>query len=204
MAFDTYENLKTAIIEELDRDDLASKVDDFIDLAEARHKRDIRIREAITRAPITIDSEYVNLPSGFNEGIGLTLLTSPRTVLAYKSPYEIDRVKREGTGKPQAFTILGTEFEFDVAPDSAYNGRILYYAKETPLSDSNSSNNILERAPDAYFYAALLASAPHLMNDERIPVWAGLYREAVEGLSNQRRQERHMGPLVATVAGSTP
>ena len=35
MALDTYANLKLALADELDRDDVSDKLDDFIDLAEA-------------------------------------------------------------------------------------------------------------------------------------------------------------------------
>lgn len=203
MAFDTYANLKTAIVEELDRDDLTSKVDDFIDLAEARHKRDIRIREMLNRDSITVNARQIALPSGFLECQSLRILTSPVSMLTYLSEHELMRVRQSSNGLPRYFTVRN-EIEFDTAPDSSYSGEIVFYKEEAALSDANASNNILARSPDAYFYAALLASAPHLMNDERLPVWAGLYREAVEGLSKQRRQERQVGPIVARVAGSTP
>ena len=42
MALDTYANLKTAIADFLNRDDLTSSIDDFIDLAEAQMNREVR------------------------------------------------------------------------------------------------------------------------------------------------------------------
>ena len=45
MALDTYANLKTEIANYLNRTDLTSYLDTFIDLAEARHARDLRVRE---------------------------------------------------------------------------------------------------------------------------------------------------------------
>lgn len=204
MALDTYANLKTAITDHLDRDDLSTHVDDFIDIAESWHKRDIRIRQMLTRASITINSEFVSLPSGCLEVQSLRILTTPTTVLTYMDAHELMRFKQDGTGTPSFYTINGDEFEFDVNPDSSYSGEIVYYAEETALSDANTSNNLLARAPDAYLYGALLASAPFLMNDERIAVWGSLYEKAVTGLSNMRRQDRHVGPLISRTAGSTP
>ena len=124
-------------------------------------------------------------------------------MLSYVNEHELMRRRDSTTGKPSYFTVRN-EIEFDKSPDSSYSGEIVYYKAETALSDANTSNNILSRAPDAYLYGALLASAPFLMNDERIAIWAGLYRETVEGLGKARRQERSVGPLISRVAGATP
>ena len=40
MALDTYTNLKTEIANYLNRDDLTTNIDTFIDLAESRHAKD--------------------------------------------------------------------------------------------------------------------------------------------------------------------
>ena len=45
MALDTYNELKLEIASFLNRDDLTSQLDTFIDLTETRHARDLRIRE---------------------------------------------------------------------------------------------------------------------------------------------------------------
>lgn len=203
MAFDTYANLKTAITGELDRDDLSSKVDDFIDLVEARHKRDIRIRDMIARESLTVNARYINLPTGYIAGSNFRLLTSPITLLTYLNPHEMNRVRQETSGKPQYFTIH-EQIEFDVIPDESYTGDMIFYEELTALSDANTSNAILSRAPDLYFYGALLASAPHLHEDERIATWAALYNEGKEALNAMDRKGRYIGPLVARVAGATP
>lgn len=203
MALDTFANLKSAIADELDRDDLTSQIPQFITLAEARHKRDIRIKEMINRSSITVDSRQISLPTGILETISFRLLTNPVTVLRYVDYHEMNRVRQETSGQPQYFT-LANEIEFDVTPDSSYSGEIIYYKEETPLSDSNTSNNILSEAPDAYLYGALMASAPHLMEDTRLAVWTTLYKETVRGLDDLRRKSRASGHMVSRVAGPTP
>jgi hypothetical protein len=203
MALDTYANLKTAIAGELDRDDLTDKIDDFIDLAEARHKRDIRIRDMISRESLTVNARYVDLPAGFLEPIAFRLMTTPLTVLTYLSPYEMNRVRQEESGTPTYFTIHD-QFEFDVIPSESFTGDFAFYAELTALSDANTSNALLTRAPDVYFYGALLASATHLMHDERLEVWGALYKEARDALTALDRRARVIGPLVSRVAGATP
>lgn len=204
MALDSYSNLKAAIASHLDRDDLTSYVDDLIDLAETRHRRDIRIRELITRAAITIDARYETLPTGFLEGISFRILTDPVTRLQFRAPEDMALVRSETTGKPTFYTILGTEFEFDKAADSSYSGEILYHKAATALSDQNTSNEILVRAPDVYLYGSLLASAPFLQDDERIEVWAALYKSAVDALRQSARQDRYSGRLTSRVYGDAP
>lgn len=197
MSLDTYANLKTEIADHLDRDDLTSQIDSFIDLAESRHKRDVRIRQTMTRAAIVVNARYIDFPNDFLEMKTLRLLTSPITVLEELSIDQMNEYRRETTGKPQYYTVHN-EIEFNVTPDGTYDGEIIYFSEVTPLSDANTSNVILERIPDLYLYGALLAAAPFLMNDERIEVWAGLYTEALKVNDVDRKKA---GPLVSRVSG---
>ncbi len=61
MPLDTYTNLKATIADTLARDDLTSQIDDFINLVEARHKREIRFRSMLHRAQSTVDGRYLGL-----------------------------------------------------------------------------------------------------------------------------------------------
>ena len=200
MSLDTYTNLKTEIANHLERDDLTSEIDTFIDLAEARHKREVRIREMITRSDITVDSRQISLPSGFLSMVSFRLLTDPVTVLQEINLYEMNRVRVATTGQPLYFSVTN-EIEFDVTPDSSYSGEIIYYKEQTALSGSTASNDILSRAPDLYLYGALLAAEPFIGDDERIQVWNSLYTSA---LSINRNDQKLAGPLVSRVVGRGP
>jgi hypothetical protein len=81
--------------------------------------------------------------------------------------------------RPSFFTIIGTEINLGVTPDSAKTLEIAFFKKLTALSDSNLTNTILTNYPDLYLYGALAESAPFLMQDERLDVWAKLYKEAL-------------------------
>jgi len=203
MALTTYSDLKVEIADHLDRDDLTSKIDTFIDLAESRHKRDIRIRQMITRSAITVNARYVSLPTGFLEGISLRLLTNPVTTLSFLTIEQMAQYRQETTGKPTFYTV-SNELEFDVAPGESYSGEIQYHKAFTALSDDNTTNDLLTRAPDAYLYGALIASAPYLLNDERLVTWGQLYKDCIDGLTQARRQERSIGRLTSRVYGATP
>jgi hypothetical protein len=203
MALDSFSNLKAAIADHLNKSNLTSYIPDFITLAESRHKRDIRIREMLDRQSLTIDAMYEDAPTGLLEALQIRLLTTPITPVDFRSIEQMTTLRRTGTGKPLYFTIH-EQIEFDISPDSSYSGEIIFYKSLTPLSDSATSNALLVRAPDAYLYGALAASAPFLLNDERLPVWDALYKDAVAGLNQARRQERAVGPLFSRVRGPCP
>lgn len=203
MSLDTFANLKTAIADHLGRSDLTSYIPDFITLAEARHKREIRIREMVTRSAITVNARQISLPTGFLEAKTFRLLTSPVTVLKPTNFDYMNQVRDETSGKPSYF-VISNEIEFDKTPDSSYSGEIVYYKAFTALSDGATSNSLLTRAPDAYLYGALVASAPFLLDDARIQVWNNLYNLAVEGLAHANRQEGHVGPMISRPHGATP
>lgn len=202
MSLDTYTNLKTAINNWADRD-VSTYVDDFIDVAESMHQRDIRIREMIQRESLTVDTRQEAVPAGLLEVISLRLLTTPVTVLEYVNPHEMNRIREEVTGKPYRFTIH-EEIEFDVTPSEAYSGEIIYYGAVTALSGSTASNAILAKAPDLYLFASLFAASTFYHDDAGVQKWGSLYTSGVAALNARARQARAMGPMVSRVSGPTP
>lgn len=205
MSLDSYAALKSEIGDWLDRDDIDTQIDTFIDLAEARHKREIRIREMLARQQASIDAQYEVLPSGFLQMRELRLLTTPVTTLEPVSPQEMTRRRSRRwitqTGRPCAFTVH-KEIEFDVTPDQTYTAEMVFWQELTPLSDSNTTNALLTRASDAYLFGALVASGPFLEQEERLPTWEATYVAARDDINKMDRNVS--GRLVSRVAGATP
>lgn len=203
MPLDSYANLKTALSDTLDRSDLSSYLDDFIDIAEAAFARDVRIREMIQREAITIDDRQEAVPAGVLEIISLRLLTTPVTVLQEVNLHEMNRNRQEITGKPSMYAIH-EEIEFDVTPAESYSGEIIYYGAVTALSSGNTGNVWLTKIPDLYLYRSLMAAAPFLAGDERLTTWASLYKDGLAALKTRENSSRRVGPLVSRVAGAMP
>lgn len=203
MSISTVADLRNSIADYLDDGTLSDQIDNFIVLAEARHRRELRMREMLTREALTVDARNVDLPTGFLEAVNIRLLTDPVTVLQELSLHEMTVTRSETTGKPAYYSIL-SDIEFDKAPDQSYSGQITYYKAFTALSDSNTSNTLLTTYPDAYLYAALAASAPYQMADERVALWESLYRDARDRINMQASASRRVGPLVSRVHGATP
>ena len=198
MALDTYANLKTEIANYLNRSDLTDNIDTFIDLAEARHARDLRVREMedddVSITTVSGTQSYT-LPTGYLEMRFVTWQSNPYTYLDYMSPPDLFRVYNagEGAGTPRYYTIVGTKIYLGFKPDAANVLELGIFKKLTALSSSNTSNAILTNYPDLYLYGSLAESAPFLMQDERLPVWAGLYKEGVNSANLSSSQGRTSG-----------
>ncbi len=182
MALNSYANLKTAIADFLNRDDLTAVIPDFITLAEAQIYRDIRHYEMENRATAQLDSQYLARPTDWLETIRIHLTTSGTRNLQLLSGASMAD-KRQGvenaTGEPKFYRHAERAFEVFPTPDGTYNVEILYYQKIPALSDTNTSNWLLSEAPDVYLYGSLLHSSPYLAEDGRVAVWAQLYSAAV-------------------------
>ena len=182
MALDTFSGLKTTIADYLNRDDLTSAIPGFITLAEAKFNRKLRVRQMIKRATATLDTQYFAFPSDFLQAKEFQLNTNPITYLQYVTQNQGDYGSANNyvaTGRPQFYTIIGTQIEVIPTPDTGYTGELTYYGKIPALSDSNTSNWLLVYAPDLYLYGALLEATPYLKDDERLAVWSTLYTNSL-------------------------
>jgi hypothetical protein len=201
MAISTYAELKTAIAGWLDREDLTDIIPDFIALTESRHRRDFKIRRMETRvtASTVADTEYYTLPDNYVAMRNIQLNTDPKTSLEYLTPEIMDRVRGgSSTGKPKAYSIIGNNFQLRPIPDSVYEIEMLYYKYFTPLSDSNTTNDMLTYHPDIYLYGALVEAEPYLQNDKRLQTWASLYDRAKKDLIDTNERDRHSGTAPTT------
>ena len=201
MAISNYSELKSAIADWLDRTDLTDSIPDFITLAETRHRRDFKIRRMETRvtANTIVDSEYYTLPDNFVAMRNIQLNTNPKTSLEYLTPEQMDRIHAGSTkGKPKAYSIIGNNIQLRPLPDSVYQIEMLYFKYFTPLSDSNTTNDMLTYHPDADLYGALVEAEPYLQNDKRIQVWAGYYERAKKDIIDSNERDRHSGVTPTT------
>ena len=184
MSITTYAELQSSIADWLLRDDLTSVIPTFISLAEAKFNRRIRDYRMVKRATAEVDTAYFAIPSDWQENIRFQLNTSPITTLEYVTPDQAAEEKRlyNTSGRPAFFTMIGDQFQIVPAPDSTYDAELTYYAKIPVLSSGNTSNWLLEKAPDIYLYGALMEAAPYLDDDARIQVWGGLLEQSMNAI----------------------
>ena len=78
--------------------------------------------------------------------------------------------------------MIGKQFQLIPAQSGSVTGELTYYAKIPALSDANTSNWLLDVAPDIYLYGALMEAAPYLDDQEKLATWGGLLEQSMEAL----------------------
>lgn len=196
MALTTFAELKSSIADFLNRDDLTSVIPDFITLAEADINRTVRHWRQEARTSQTIDAQYEDLPSDFLEAVRYYVTSNDTNSLELISQGEmLERRQRNlnTTGRPQYYAITAGQAEFYPTPDGTYTAELYYMQRITALSDSNTSNWVLQYYPDAYLYGALVHSAPYLAEDARSQTWAALYQNAINAINMESEKAKFGG-----------
>ena len=199
MAITNYSELQTAVGSWLNRSDLSSNIPDFITLAEASFNRVLRTRNQITRATSSVNAQYVALPTDLIELFNIQINTNPIKRLEQVSLDKADdlRSANSSSGTPAYFAITGNNIELIPTPNDTKTIEIIYYAKITALSSSNTTNWLLDNYPDIYLYGTLVQAEPFLMNDERLGTWGTLLSKAQEELRvSDERSQTEGGTLV--------
>lgn len=213
MAISTYTELQTAVANWLARDDLTSRIPEFVTLAEAKFNRVLIHPQMETRTTLTVDTndaspEFLDLPSGFQtmRSARLSGVTGkPRLAFMTQTQmddyrYSVDNV----SGQPDYFSIVGTQMELAKTPNEDFDVQIVY-RQNIPAMASNSTNWLLTLAPDLYLYGTLLEAAPYNKEDERIVVWSAGVQTALDQLNaHGHRQSFDSGPSTIWLPGVTP
>jgi len=193
-----YSNLQTTIADFLNRDDLTAVIPTFIQLAEAQMNRDLRHWRMEVRASgqQSAGDAYMQIPADWIETIRFHITdggTSPLDLMSRKAIEDKRYGNENMSGTPRYYAHADSQFELFPTPNETTNTELLYFAKIPSLSDSNTTNWLLEDAPDVYLYGALLHSAPYLAEDERVGVWAQMYGASVQRLNDSSDDARMSG-----------
>ena len=187
----TYDELKTQIANYLNRSDLTTQIDIFIDTTEAELNRKVRDKDMIKRATATADGQYLTLPTDWLEVVNVEITSGDFTPLFQQSIESLDIFRRandNSSGQPKYFAIVDGTLELAPIPDTSYTLQLTYYGKISALSDSNTSNFVSTNHPDVYLYGALKQASIYLMEDDRVPMFAAQFELALEEMRMQ--QER--------------
>lgn len=182
----SYSTLKNALEDHMNRTDVADEgvAAMAIDLAEAKLNRVVQHPRRVARNDsFTIDSQYETLPSDFWALNRISISGTVNQPLIIVSPQEMDEQREilSATGKPTFVSVVGTEFEFCAAPDQSYTGLLVYTQSLPPLA-SNSTNWLLDIAPDVYLYAAISESYAWAQDDARSMQYLQKTQQALQEL----------------------
>ena len=210
MSITTYNELKAAVADWLERSDLDSRIPDFIRLTEVSLNRTLRHPSMETRATATCVStsdepQFISLPTGFQSMRRLQLTTvSVGNVLEFRSEAQLARYRQsigDAVGQPRYFTVFGDELELCPTPDANYGLEMVYRDTISALSTSNTSNWLLTDAPDVYLYGSLLQAAA-FADQDKILIWKAAYDQSYnELLLHGRKLKYGPTPIQITRAG---
>jgi hypothetical protein len=213
VAISNYTELQAAVASWLARDDLTSRIPEFVALCEAKLNRELFVRQMETRSTTSVDTtdtepEFLSLPGDFQSmrRIRLSGVTG-KPCLKFLTGTQMDEARfscANTTGRPAYFTVFGDEIELLPTPDQDYEIEMVY-RKNVPALASNSTNWLLTLAPDAYLYGALLESAPYIKEDQRIQTWGLGFSNAIDSLNRLGLTSNfNAGPMQMRVSGITP
>lgn len=194
MALDSFANLKLSIADWLNRDDLTAVIPDFIKLAETQLNREIRHYKMHNKATANIETQYSATPTDWLQSVRFHLNDTSKTLLKQTSAEEIAKLRDDADdskGRPQYYAHVGDLIEVFPTPDQNYEGELLYYQKLETLSNTNTSNWLLQMSPDAYLYGSLLQASPYLQADERMAVWGATYQGIINSINGESDNTRH-------------
>ena len=153
MAFTDLLDLRTAVIEHVQRPDIADVFPRLVLLAEANFNRRLRLKDQITSTSVTIASGVAALPADFLAVIGLYDTNGHEYI---EQP--IHAVKTSGT--THYYAISGGSIVTKIADGSK---TLEYYAKVPTISGSMTATNwLLTAAPALYLYGVGLEAAKYI------------------------------------------
>tara|TARA_R100000329_G_scaffold80986_1_gene69167 strand:+ start:603 stop:1253 length:651 start_codon:yes stop_codon:yes gene_type:complete len=195
-----YAELKTNIANYLNRSDLTSEIDIFIDNTEAELNRNLRVADMVKRATATAENQYLSLPTDWLEAINIEITSNNFRPLMQMSIESLDVYRRSinnKTGQPIYYAIVDNTLELAPSPDASYTLQLTYYGKIDALSDTNTSNFVLSTHPDVYLYGSLKHASVFLMEDERAPLFNAQFEKSLDEIKlQQEKRDFGKGSLV--------
>lgn len=189
------QTLEAAVVETLDRDDLASTVPAWIRLAEATMNRLLAEQEMHACVAAETNKVRTALPNDWVQTDRITIEnTAPEVVLTYCEPHELARRRTVAVaGTPRYYAYIGRFIEFDVPPDDIITIKIDYQRKLALGEVATAKNWLLTAHPDAYLYGTLVHSAPYLKNDARLQTWSSAATAVIEQINARHERAKVSG-----------
>lgn len=194
---DTYANLQASVSTWMARQDLDPQIPDFIRIVEAQlnNTPKFRVQEMIYKLQLQVTGSEISTPADY---LGMRLL---RLRDGAEIPWSAPSLLHQGVDCDGVlrYTDLGNTLELNAELD-AVDVDLFYYQKIPSLSDTNTTNWLLDLVPNVYLYGALVAASAFLKDDPRIPIWVQQYNADVVSLIDADKVDRWSGPVSVRLA----
>jgi len=190
--FADFLDLRTAVIEQVGRPDIADVIPRLTLMAEADFNRELRLREQINKTTLTLASGSVALPTDFVEMIGVFTEAGVEYVQQSQQAAKLNQCYYAVDGTN--LTLHGTDT--DVLVD--------YYASVPTLTTSMTTTNwMLAKYPMIYLYGVSLEAAKYMRDRELVGDMASLLSDAINKAKVDDERARYSRARVR-VQGVTP
>lgn len=198
MAINSYDTLKTAVINWMNRGDLAAVVPDFISLAEVRIAADLRVRRMLKTATLdTVAGAGIALPAGWLEFKTVHFNGRP---LEFMTLDQLAGRFGDQTGEPFYYSISGESIVFGPTPSDVFPVTVQYYEQLDTL-ETVATNWLLTLKPNLYLYAALGEASLYVKKPEHAASWFGMYEGIVQSMRTEDATATHSGAPLVVRAG---
>lgn len=185
----TYAQLLTKIAAWMNRDDLTAVIPDFIELAEERINRALRVRQMESSMAATAITDNEITPAA--DVLDAKVLWVPQFEAAPLVAQSLESVVAAGqTGTPTMYAWSGGNLRFDGAGDVQ---GVLYV--RVPVLATFGTSWLSESAPSLYLFGALAEARLYVGDDAGAQQWMARFEQLLIELNGA--DQRRPGPLVA-------
>ena len=196
MTISTYAGLQTAIASRMKRQDLAASIPDYIALAEVRIRAliDPHAYETTVTVVATPSSDTIALPTDFKNPVALWIADiTPQQQLDQLLPETLPY--STVPTRPLYWCVDGSNIRFPNPCDSAYPFK-LRYQQTFALSNTVTTNEVLQKYPDIYLYGSLVEAADDVRDNESQGKWNSRFMDAIQRCNDQEGSENKFVPLL--------
>lgn len=200
MSITTYTELKAAIADWLNRDDLSdTAVSDFVQIAENRIFHELRIPAMETSTTLTVNATgKVALPANYLEAKDALYDDSPLERVSLSEL--LSQTQSQGPAIWFARDTVSLRFWPTLVETDTVT--LVYYGEPEKLSATNPSNDVFEMAPELYLYGALIAAGAYLGSPiEKMQVWSESFNDTMQRLMGSARQADASGSTLTIQSG---
>ena len=196
MALANYDDLSKEFESWMHRDDLGTKFDTFLRMAEVEiysnpdEALKILSQETIAEATLDITTRFLALPAGINSQTRLIIKIDDNNLkVPYVSPSAIRTCEESGT--PTQFTISNGQIEFNRIPDDTYTVSILYSLTDDPLTVTNQTNTVMTRYPNIYLFGCLSNAFAFVADNEEASKYSQFFLQAIRDANRRERMIKY-------------
>lgn len=203
MAIVDYATLQASVANWLARADLTTVIPDFIQLAESRINRDLRVRRMQSVSTGTSASGLIPLPADFVGAQSLRVSWAGGEYELFPQTGANGPTYPVNSGLPLGYTVVGGNIQLESGQlNLPYT--LTYWAKIPALSSINQQTWLLTAEPGIYLYSALVEASPYVQDDERTILWATQYKAIVDRMTARDADERYGNAPAMVYSGVTP